>query len=47
MKGIVALSAHRDQILLAILSTLAPELLVMDLKLIGPATALASPSISP
>jgi hypothetical protein len=43
----VALEAQGDQVVLAILATLTPEPLVMDLKLVGAAAVLASPSISP
>jgi hypothetical protein len=47
MKAIVALEAQSDQVLLAILATLTPEPLVMDLKLVSAAAILASPFVSP
>jgi hypothetical protein len=42
----VAISTHGDQIVFVIVATLTAKLLVMDLKLIGATTALASPSVS-
>jgi hypothetical protein len=43
---LVTFSAQRNQILFAIVSALTAKLLVMDLKLIGAAAALALPSVS-
>jgi hypothetical protein len=47
MSQLVAISTQCDQILLAIVSRLTTELVMVDLKVGGTATVLASPGISP
>jgi hypothetical protein len=42
----VAISAERDQILAYVITQLTPRANVMDLKMIGAATGLASPAVA-
>ena len=46
MHEIVAINTQCDQILLAIFTTVTPELLVMNLKVILTTTVLAFPAVS-
>ena len=43
----VAVCAYRDQVLLYVISQLAPQLDVMDLKVDSAAACLAAPAIAP